>query len=177
MNGVVDAMFNDSEILVRSIAWTIGFIFICLLVWWFYKVYSLVEGFLRYGKEITSGEYVSGKAFVPFYRAVEIKGTYKGRQVQLGVIFSGLRSEFLPLPHISMKLKEAIGYNTNRLPNYAEISKGFLNYKVKLSILWGVFDRNYPPVFSKSYLVIALEKLLATAEDVERGRTIGEIFK
>ncbi len=104
-------------------------------------------------------------------------GAYKGRQVMIGVDYSGFNGEFLPLPFIQMKLKETISYNYHRLPNYVTIEKGNLVYKVKVSILFGVFDRNYPKVFSRNYLVIALEKMLSTAEDVERGRTISDIFK
>jgi hypothetical protein len=44
-------------------------------------------------------------------------------------------------------------------------------------VLWGIFDKNFEQVLSKNYLIIALERLLATAEDVERGRTLKEIFK
>ncbi|MFH1691244.1 MAG: hypothetical protein ABIC68_01530 [Candidatus Omnitrophota bacterium] len=102
---------------------------------------------------------------------------YKGRQVIVGVDYSGFNGEFLPLPFIQMKLKEALSYNYHRLPNYATIEKNNLVFKVKVSILFGVFDRNYPKVFSRNYFVIALEKMIATAEDAERGRTISDMFK
>jgi hypothetical protein len=65
----------------------------------------------------------------------------------------------------------------NRLPNYAVIEKNLLIYKVKLTIFWGIFDRSYPQVFTRNYCIIALEKLLATAEDVERGRTSKEVLE
>jgi hypothetical protein len=130
-----------------------------------------VRAFLKYGIDILGAKAVNGNIIPPFYRKVELKGVYKGREVFLGVLFTGFKNEYLPLPYIQMRLKDAMGYNINRVPNYATIEKNFLVYKVKLSVLWGVFDKNYPQVFGKSYLVVALEKLLATAEDVERGRT------
>jgi len=48
---------------------------------------------------------------------------------------------------------------------------------VRMPILWGVFDRNFPQIFSHENLRIALDRLLAIAEDLERGRTPKELFK
>lgn len=165
-------MMNGMDIFSKFIFSALGLLFIVFLLWWFYRISTLVNVFLKYGLEITGAQFVKGRWIPPFYRKIEIVGNYKGRDVGLGVIFAGIRNEFLPLPHIEMKLKETIGYNMNRLPNYAVIEKNSLIYKVRLSVLWGVFDRSYLLVFSKSYLVVALEKLLATAEDVERGRSV-----
>lgn len=174
---VVNGIMNGMDIYSKYIIAALALLFVVLVFWWYYRSSVLVSAFLKYGVDILGGKFVSGSRIPPFYRTVEIIGTYKGREVFLGVVFTGFKNEFLTLPHIQMRLRDAIGYNTNRLPNYTEIKKNYLIYKVRLSVLWGVFDKNYPQVFSKSYLIIALEKLLATAEDVERGRTVGEIFK
>ncbi|HAJ57129.1 MAG TPA: hypothetical protein DCL35_05095 [Candidatus Omnitrophica bacterium] len=174
---VINGIMNGMDIYSKYIILALVLLFTVLVFWWFYKISVLVSGFLKCGLDVLGGKFVNGTRLPPFYRIVEIQGAYKGREVSMGVIFTGFKNEFLPLPYIQMRLKEALGYNTNRLPNYAYIQKNSLIYKVRLSVLWGVFDKNYPHVFSKSYLIIALEKLLATAEDVERGRTVGEVFK
>ncbi|MFA5038393.1 MAG: hypothetical protein WC732_01785 [Candidatus Omnitrophota bacterium] len=106
-----------------------------------------------------------------------VRGTYKGRDVSIGAVYSGIKGEFLPLPDIRMRLKEVIEYNINRLPHYAKIDRNDLVYLPKLNLPWGVFDRAFPTVFSKNYLVMALERMLATAEDLERGRTIKELLR
>ena len=165
------------DIYTKYVITVIGTIFLALVFWWLYRVNTLIENFLKMGFDILGGKAIS-KVRIPFlYEKELLKGSYKGREVVLGVIYSGLQGEFLPLPCIQIRLSESIGYNTNRLPNYAYISKNFLVYKIKLSVPWGVFDKSYSQVFSKSYLVIALEKLLATSEDVERGMRIKDIFK
>ncbi len=166
---------NGMDIYSKYIIAGLVFLFMALVFWWFYRVCVLVNAFLKYGAEVIGGRPSKGARIQPFYKKVELSGTYKGREVLLGILFAGFKNEFLPLPFIQMKLKESIGYNKNRLPNYAAIEKNLIVYKVKLSVLWGVFDKAYPQVFSRNYLVIALEKLLATAEDVERGRTINEV--
>lgn len=168
---------NGMDVFSRYVVAGLAAIFVGLVFWWFFLVAGLVEAFLKAALEVLGGTFLTKGRIAPFYQMHEVKGVYKGREVVVGVVFSGLKGEFLPLPHIQMKLREAIGYNFNRLPNYAVIEKGNLVYKVKLSVLWGVFDKNFPQVFSKNYLIIALEKLLSTAEDVERGRTVKEIFK
>ncbi|MFH0941114.1 MAG: hypothetical protein V1840_04595 [Candidatus Omnitrophota bacterium] len=163
------------DIYTKYILTAIGAIFVALVVWWLYRVNALIENFFKMGSEILGGRAIA-KTRIPFvYEKEVLKGSYKGRDVIVGVAYSGLQGEFLPLPCIQMRLRESMGYNTNRLPNYAGISKNFLVYKIKLSLSWGVFDKSYPQVFSKSYLVIALEKLLATSEDVERGRRMKDI--
>lgn len=177
MPEVINGVLSSTDVFIRIVGWGIALIFCVLVVWWFYLIITLVNSFLKSGFEVTGGRPVNGKGMPPFYKIVEIQGTYKGRDVLLGVLFTGFKNEYMPLPHIQMRLKDTLGYNINRLPNYATIQKNYLVFKVRLSALWGVFDKSYPPVFSKSYLVIALEKLLATAEDVERGRTAKEIFR
>ena len=168
---------NSIDIFTQYTLYGVGACIILLVFSWFYRVNSLIRNFLKASKEVLGADGSIKTLFAPFYNKEEVKGSYKGREVVIGVIYSGLKGEFLPLPSIQMRLKEALGYNINRLPNYAIIEKNCLIYKVKLSLLWGVFDKNFPQVFSKNYLVIALEKLLSTAEDVERGRTVKELFK
>lgn len=165
------------DIYTKYIITAIGAIFVVLVVWWLYRVNLLIESFLKMCLEILGGNAIAKTRIPFFYEKETLKGSYKGREVVVGVIYSGLQGEFLPLPCIRMRLRESLGYNTNRLPNYCDISKDFLVYKIKLTLPWGVFDKSYPQVFGKSYLVIALERLLATCEDVERGRRMKDIFK
>ncbi len=173
MNGLMNGMGTYT----KYIFFGLGLAFLFLVIWWFYRVNTLVEIFLKSSKEALGGQSLTKTRLLPFYSKEEVKGNYKGRDTIVGVVYTGFKGEFLPLPFIRMRLKEALGYNLNRLPNYCLIEKNFLVYKVKLSVLWGVFDKNYPHVFSRNYLIIALEKLLSTAEDVERGRTVKEVFK
>jgi len=170
MNAFVDGVVSSTDIFVKSFFWMLGLAFFAVVFWWFYLILTLVSGFLKIGKGVISGQFVNGNTTPPFYRITEIKGSYKGREAYLGVMFAGYKNEFMPLPHIRLKLKETVGYNLNRVPDYAVIEKYYLVYKVKFSALWGVFDKNYPSLFSKNYLIDALEKLLSSAEDVERGR-------
>lgn len=176
MNNMKSQM-DGIDIFTQYTLYGIGIFIVLLIFSWFYRVNTLIRIFLKASKEILGYDGSIKTMLAPFYKKEEVKGSYKGREVVIGVVYSGLKGEFLPLPYIQMRLKEALGYNINRLPNYAIIEKNCLIYKVKLSVLWGVFDKNYPQVFSKNYLVIALEKLLSTAEDVERGRTVKELFK
>ncbi len=148
-----------------------------LVVLWVARVCRPVESFLASARGLLSGAVLRKGRVPPFYIREEVKGIYKGRDVCVGIVFSGFKGEFLPLPLVRMRLREVIGYNSSRLPNYAKIDKNFIVYKPAASLLWGVFDRGYPLLFSDNYLSIALEKLLATAEDVERGRTINELYK
>ncbi|OIO36527.1 MAG: hypothetical protein AUJ74_02270 [Candidatus Omnitrophica bacterium CG1_02_44_16] len=170
-------MSQVMDIYTKYIITTIAAIFVALVVWWFYRVNTLIDNFLKMGSGILEGKAIANIRIPFFYEKEVLKGSYKGRDVILGVVYSGLQGEFLPLPCIQMRLSESMGYNTNRLPNYADISKNFLVYKIKLSVPWGIFDKSYAQAFSKSYLVIALEKLLAISEDVERGRRMKDILK
>lgn len=177
MNQFVNGMMNGMDSYSRYIVIGIVGLFFGVIFWWFCRVIVLVDGFLKMAREVLGAQSFVRNHLPFFYHKKEMRGSYKGRDVVVGIVFAGLQGEFLPLPYISLRLKETLGYNMNRLPNYAVIEKNYLTYKVKLSVLWGVSDKNYPPVFSKHYLVIALERLLATAEDIERGRTLKEIFK
>lgn len=171
-------MINTMDGVTKTFLFILGAVFAFLVFWWFYRVEKLVRIFLKSAKEILGLKDKTGFRILPIYNKEEVRGIYKGREVSIGVVFAGFKGEYLPLPHIQMRLNEAMGYNTNRLPNYAKIEKNILIYKVKLSVLWGVFDKNFPPVFGKNYLLIALEQLLTTAEDVERGRTtLKEVYK
>jgi hypothetical protein len=168
---------NGMDIYLKNFLLGLTAIFFVLVVWWFYKISTLVNVFLKASLNVIGGVPLVKGRILPIFLPEEIKGSYKGRDVVVGVHYSGLKGEFLPLPNIRMRLREVIGYNLNRLPNYAVIEKNCLVFKVKISVLWGIFDKNFPQVFTKSYLVVALEKLVATAEDVERGRTLKEVFK
>lgn len=174
----LDGLANGNGVYyVKPIITTIIGVVALVAFIWFYRVVRIVHAFLGNVKEVIGGKDINHRKSVMFFRKEELSGFYKGRQVIIGVDYSGFNGEFLPLPFIQMKLKEAISYNYHRLPNYTTIEKNNLIFKVKVAILFGVFDRNYPKVFSRNYLIIALEKMLATAEDVERGRTISDMFK
>lgn len=174
----LEAIANGNGIYyVKPVICAIGAIVGLIVFWWFYRVLTIVRAFFRNTIDVIGGKYIGSKSTGFFFRKEEVEGVYKGRQVIVGVDYSGFNGEFLPLPHIQMKLKETLSYNYHRLPNYAAIEKSNLIFKVKVSILFGVFDKYYPKVFSRNYFVIALEKMIATAEDVERGRTISDIFK
>ena len=170
-------IFSGMDILMRDLLMGLGAFVVFLIFWWIFRIIRLVEFFLKAAIEVLGGAYVNKTHMGPFYSKNEVKGNYKGREVFVGVLFSGFRGEFLPMPHIQMRLREVIGYNTNRLPHYAVIEKNLLVYKAELSVLWGVFDKHFPHVFGIEFLLVALEQLLATAEDVERGRTIKEVWK
>lgn len=167
----------ETDIFSRTFYLSLGVIFIFLTFWWFFSIIGLVEPFLKSAIQLTGGGFKNKGRIPPFYNKQEIGGVYKGREVFIGIVYSGFRNEFLPLPHIQMCLKETVGYNISRLPDYAVIEKNFLIYKVRMPILWGVFDRNFPQIFSHENLRIALDRLLAIAEDLERGRTPKELFK
>jgi len=177
MNHRTDGLTGGLDLLTKYTLFVLGGICFVLIIWWFVRVVMLVGVFLKAAKEVIGGSEAIKSRLLPYYYKEEVKGSYKGREVSIGIVYAGLQGEFLPLPTIRMRLKEAVGYNTNRLPHYAVIEKNFLIYQAKLSVLWGIFDKNFEHVLSKNYLIIALERLLATAEDVERGRTLKEIFK
>jgi hypothetical protein len=147
------------------------------LVLWMMRVALLVEGLLRAASDVLEDPRPRpGRNFFYFQRE-ELSGTYKGRDVTIGVVYLGIRGEFLVLPHIRLKLHESIGYNLNRLPHYATLEKSAIVYKMKASFMGGIFDKGYPLIFNRSFLVIALDKLRASAEDLESGRTYKDVFK
>lgn len=144
---------------------------LALVVWWAVRSSMAIEHLLA-----SAWEVLAPLSDQRAHLGQTAKGVYKGRNVLIGAMFSGFKGEFLPLPDIRMELKDTMGYNTNRLPHYAKIEGRELVYIPKLTLNWGVFDKTFPKIFSKNYLIIALEKMLTTAEDVERGRTLKEFF-
>ena len=144
---------------------------------WVVRVAVLAHRFLHIAAGIIEDPQWQRKGPGLFYGKDELRGTYKGRDVTLGITTAGFRGELMSFPHIALRLRDAIGYNLNRLPHYAVIEKGAVVYRMKFSGLLAVFDRSYPQFFSRNYLIIALDRLFATAEDLERGRTYGEVFK
>lgn len=146
-------------------------------VLWLMRVALLAEELLRAASDVLENAHPrAGHNPFVFHRE-ELSGTYKGRDVTVGVVYMGLKNEFLVLPHIRLKLHESVGYNLNRLPHYATLEKNAIVYKVRSSFLGGIFDREYPSVFTRSFLVIALDKLHASAGDLESGRTYKDVFK
>jgi hypothetical protein len=156
--------------------WIIFYSFIIgLALVWYYRVITLAENFLKTAAKILSDPLRRKANGAIFYGKDELSGIYKGRDVVIGIEHTGFKGEFLAVPSIQMKLKDAMGYNLNRLPHYAIVDKKMVVYKIKINVLWGIFDNNYPQIFSQSYLIMSLERLLATAEDLERGRTSKEL--
>ncbi len=176
MNFIAGVMANGINEGTIYISFGFLIIFVGLLFLWFYRASRLAESFIKIAVETLGGEPCVKKRVPLFYKKEEVKAIYKGRLVYVGVIYSSFNREFLLLPHIQMRLKDSIGYNYERLPNYTLIKGNLLIYKIKMNIIWGVFDKNYPKVFTKSQLIIALDRLLSTAEDVERGRTVKDVF-
>ncbi|MDD5019079.1 MAG: hypothetical protein PHH75_02345 [Candidatus Omnitrophica bacterium] len=174
VSGIINGVVGKMD---RYLWMTFGVLFTALVVAWLARTVIVVEHFLKVSRDVLG---VSGRPKVrwtPAYEPCEIKGTYKGRDISVGVIYAGFKNEFLPLPHICMNLKESIGYNTGRLPHYAAIDKNTLIFLPKVSLVFGVFDKTFPWLFGKNYLIMALEKMLATAEDLERGHSFNEVFQ
>jgi hypothetical protein len=161
---------------LSSIYLILFFVFIVgMALVWYYRVITLTENFLKIATKLLSDAQRMKSSSGIFYRKEELSGTYKGREVVIGIEHTGIKSEFMAIPCIQMRLKAAMGYNLNRLPHYATLDKKMVVYKVSLNVLWGIFDKNYPQVFSQSFLIMSLERLLSTAEDLERGRTSMEL--
>lgn len=169
--------WEDPNFMAGVFTWTLVIVLIGLVFYWVYRVFRLMKFFVAMSMEILRGTLLVPKIPAFFHVKDEVKGVYQGREVVAGIVFSGLNEEFLPLPYIRVTLKETIGYNLNRLPHDAEIQKNFLVYKPRVSFLWGVFDRDYLQLFSHRHFLMLLEKFWVAAEDLERGRTIKEIFK
>lgn len=144
---------------------------------WFYRACKIIENYLDNLSGVLSCQRERKRKFSLFYSRYELSGTYKGRPVIAGIQYVGLGFEWMPLPYIKIKLKDVIRYNYNRLPDFAYIKMGWLVFKIKERLTWGVFDKNYNRFFTKDFVLIALTRLLAVAEDVERGKTLEEIFK
>ena len=162
---------------VVNITVTGSLLVIVVVFAWVGRVAVLAYRFLRVAVDVIEEPQRQRKGYFLFFGKDELRGTYKGRDVVIGIATAGIKKEMMSFPYIALRLREAIGYNLNRLPHYAVIEKGFVVYRIKLSGLLAVFDKSYPQFFSRNYLIIALDRLFATAEDLERGRTYGEVFK
>jgi len=114
---------------------------------------------------------------LPLYSKDELKSIYKDREVIVGVQYVGLGFEWMPLPYIRLKLKDVIRYNYGRVPEFAFIKNGWLVFRIKERLIWGIFDKNYSRFFTKDFIIITLTRMMAVVEDTERGRTLGEVFK
>ncbi|MFB3919228.1 ATP-dependent permease AUS1 [Candidatus Velamenicoccus archaeovorus] len=146
------------------------------IIWWLARTTLVIGHFLKAGREVLGVEDARRPPWLDFLASREIRGVYKGRDIYIGVSYSGIKNIFLPLPRVCMTLKETTGYNTGRLTQYAAIENNTLVFLPKVSLALGVFDKGFEKVFSKNYLIMALEKMIATAEDLERGHPLKEVF-
>lgn len=169
-----NGMVNKTD---RYLWFTFGISLAGFIVWWLVRTTLVIEHFLKASREVLGAEDARKVRRLPFFASREIQGSYKGRDVHIGVRYSGLKNIFLPLPRICVTLKETMGYNTGRLTQYAAIEKNTLIFLPKVSLVLGVFDKGFEKVFSKNYLIMALEKMMATAEDLERGHPLKEILR
>jgi hypothetical protein len=83
-------------------------------VLWMLRVALLVEGFLRAASDVLENVHPRAGHNPFLFHREELAGTYKGRDVTVGVVYTGIKKEFLVLPHIRLKLQESVGYNLNR---------------------------------------------------------------
>ncbi|MGE5279563.1 MAG: hypothetical protein ACM3L6_02320 [Deltaproteobacteria bacterium] len=143
---------------------------------WICRVAVLSHGFLRMAADVLEGGRRQRAGALRPYGRDEMRGTYHGRDIVLGIAFAGIKGELMTYPHIALRLRKALGYNLNRLPHYAAIEKGYVVYRMRASGILGVFEKNYPEFFCRKTLIMALDRLVAAAEDLERGRTYGEVF-
>ncbi|MDD5291579.1 MAG: hypothetical protein PHY46_00120 [Candidatus Omnitrophica bacterium] len=163
---------------LEFIYFVIGAIFLSVIsYYWLYRIRKIVSGYLNISCEIISCQEKPRKRLMPLYSKGEIEGVYKGRQVIIGIQYIGLGFEWMPLPYIRVKLKDVIRYNYNRIPDFAFIQSGWLVFRIKDRLTWGILDKNYTRFFTEDFMVIALTRLLSVAEDAERGKTLEEIFK
>lgn len=163
---------------LSSIYLIISILFLSLVgYFWFYYIRKIINNYLVMLCEIIDCKLIKKPRLLPLYSKNELTGTYKDRQVIAGVQYIGIGFEWMPLPYLMIKLKDVIRYNYSKLPDFTFIKKDWLVFRIKERLVWGIFDRNYSRFFSKDYIVIALARLLAVAEDVERGRTLEEIFR
>ncbi|MDD5005283.1 MAG: hypothetical protein PHS93_02105 [Candidatus Omnitrophica bacterium] len=163
---------------LKTIYLIIFIVFISLIgYFWLYRIKKTVDGYLDILCEFINCKPMSKRGILPIYSKHEIAGTYNNRQVIAGVQYVGLGFEWMPLPYIKIKLRDVIRYNYDRIPNFAFIKNGWLVLKIKERLVWGVFDKNYSRFFTKDFIIITLTRLLAVADDAERGKTLEEIFK
>ena len=154
-----------------------GLILLIAGYFWFYRLRKVIDDYLNIVCVVLNCNIEKKHRLSPFYSKHEISGIYKDRAVIVGIQYVGLGFEWMPLPYIKVKLKDVLRYNYNRLPDFTYIKMGWLIFRIKERLAWGVFDKGYNRFFTKDFIVIALTKLLAVAEDAERGKTLEEIFK
>ena len=168
----------DSLFFLKFIYLIISIVFFLVIGYcWFYRIRRTIDSYLELLCEIVDCKSVKRHRLLPIYSKNEIIGTYKDRQVIAGIQYIGIGFEWMPLPYIRIKLKDVIRYNYDRIPDFAFIKRGWLVFRIRERLTWGVFDKNYDRFFTKDFIIIALTRLLAVAEDAERGKTLEEIFK
>lgn len=168
----------NTELSLENIYIIIGSVFLAIIGYiWLFRIRKIINNYLNLVCEIINCEPSKKFRLLPVYSKDEIRGTYKDREIIVGLQYVGLGYEWMPLPYIRIKLKDVIRYNYSRVPDFAIIKSGWLVFKIKDRLVWGVLDRGYSRFFTKNYIIIILTRLLAVAEDAERGRTLGEIFK
>lgn len=168
----------ESLLSLKLIYLIIAVIFFSLIGYsWFYRIRRIIDSYLKLICEIIDCKSIQKRRLMPFYSKNEMVGTYKDRQVIAGIKYVGLGFEWMPLPYIKVKLNDVIRYNYNRIPNFAFIKRGWLVFRIRERLTWGIFDMNYNRFFTKEFIIIALTRLIAVAEDAERGMTLEEIFK
>jgi hypothetical protein len=153
-------------------------LFIILIgYFWFYRIRKIINNYLNVLCDVINCKKEQKIRILPFYSKNELIGNYKDREVIAGVLYAGVGFEWMPLPHIRIKLKDVIRYNYTRIPDFAFVKNGWLVFRIKERLVWGIFDRGFPRFFTKEFIIISLTRLAAVAEDAERGRTLGEIFR
>lgn len=155
----------------------IAAIVLIVVYFWFFRIRRLVSGYFDVLCKLINCVPRKKYNIIPFYTKNEVEGFYQERMVVGGICYIGKKSEWMPLPFIKIKLKSVIRYNYSRLPNFAVIENDWLVLRIDESLPWGMLSKDYPHFFTEEYISIALSRLLAVAEDVERGRTMEEVFK
>ena len=155
----------------------ITFVAFVLIYFWFFRIRRLIDGYLDVMYELLQCQSAKRHRLFPLYMKEELVGSYQGREVVCGIRYRNRGFELMALPFIKIKLKSVIRYNYQRLPYFAQIERGWLVLHITKQLPWGMFDKEYLKLFTKESLVITLTRLLAVAEDVERGKTLQEVFK
>lgn len=148
-----------------------------VIYFWFFRIRLLIDSYLRELYELVNYQPKRKHRLIPFYSKSEAVGLYKDREVVGGIRYLGRGLEWMPLPYIKIKLKDVIRYNYHKLPYFAQIERGWLILNIVERLPGGLLDKGYKRFFTKHYLVITLARLITVAEDVERGKTLKEIFR
>ncbi len=163
---------------LKTIYLLIALVFLSLIgYFWCYRIKKIIDNYLEILCGVIDCIPLKKIRLLPLYSKNEVKSKYQNREVIAGIQYVGLGFEWMPLPYIRIKLKDVIRYNYNRVPNFAFIKSGWLIFRIKERLVWGIFDKNYNRFFTKEFIIIALTRLLAVADDAERGKTLEEIFK